>query len=130
MEDRMQVDQLPNSISQGAAAQRRSDAWAWAAAMIRPEDDALLRQLAAMNLEIVEARKRLEAARSELSDARSSRVLKRFEEKLTEMLRQRSEIMGQLNRRSRTWVGDSGQVIPGGMHGDRWQVSFRGQDRD
>ena len=76
--------------------------------MIRPEDDVLLRQLAAMNLEIVEARKRLEAARSELSDARSSPLLKRFEEKLTEMLRQRSEIMGQLNRRSRTWVVDSG----------------------
>ena len=102
----MRVDQLPNSISQGAAAQRRSDAWA--AAMIRPEDDVLLRQLAAINLEIVEARKRLEAARSELSDARSSRLLKRFEEKLTEMLRQRSEIMGQLNRRSRMWVVDSG----------------------
>ena len=79
-----------------------------AAAMISPEDDVLLRQLAAMNLEIVEARKRLEAARSELSDARSSPLLKRFEEKLTEMLRQRSKIMGQLNRRSRTWVVDSG----------------------
>ena len=97
--------------------------------MIRPEDDALLRQLAAMNLEIVEARKRLEAARSELADARSSRLLKRFEEKFTEMLRQRCEIMGQLNRRSRTWVVDSGQSYSWG-HGDRWQDSFRGQDRD
>jgi hypothetical protein len=102
MENRMRVDQVANSISQGGAAQTRSAAWA--AAMIRPEDDVLLRQLAGMNLEIVEARKDLEAARSELSDARSSHLLKRFEEKLTEMLRQRSEIMGQLNRRSRTWV--------------------------
>ena len=66
-----------------------------------------------MSVEIVEARKRLEAARFELPDTRSSRVLKRFEEKLTEMLRQRSEIMGQLNRRSRTWV-----IIEDGMADD------------
>ena len=89
-----------NSISQKGPLKRRSDAWA--AAMIRPEDNVLLRQLAAMNVEIVEARKRLEAARSKLSDARSSPLLKRFEEKLAEMLRQRSELMGLLNRRSRT----------------------------
>ena len=69
--------------------------------MIRPVD-VLLRQLAAMNLDIVETRNCLAAVRSETSGAKSSSLLKQLEENLDEMLRHRAKILGQLNSRPRT----------------------------
>jgi SMC interacting uncharacterized protein involved in chromosome segregation len=57
----------------------------------------LLRRLATMNVDIVEARRGLDAVREKISALQDDVALKRLQEGLQEMLHQRASIMRQLN---------------------------------